>query len=96
MLSRPGQDEIQDALGDDYYTNVLLYPTWQRWLRTRRPRTLLVWGRGDRIFGPAAAEAYKHDLPQARLVFYDGGHFVLEEYAPEVAREIIAMFAAPG
>lgn len=96
MLARPGQDAIQDALGDDYYTNMLRYPRWQEWLRRHRPRTLIVWGRGDYIFGPAAAEAYKRDLPQAKLVFYDGGHFVLEEYAPEVAREIIEMFAAVG
>ena len=93
MLSRPGQDEVQDALGDDYYTNLLLYPQWQEWLRRHHPRTLIVWGRGDYIFGPVAAQAYKRDVPQAKLVFYDGGHFVLEEYAPQVAQEIIATFA---
>jgi hypothetical protein len=44
-----------------------------------------------------AAKAYLRDLPKARLVFYDGGHFVLKERAPEVAHEIIAMFSeAPG
>jgi pimeloyl-ACP methyl ester carboxylesterase len=95
LLSRPGQDDIQEILGDDYYTNMLLYPTWQQWLRLHQPRTLIVWGRGDYIFGPIAAESYKRDLPQAKLVFYDGGHFALEEYAPEVAHEIIEMFA-PG
>ena len=68
-------------------------PTWQQWLRVHQPRALIVWGRGDTIFGPAAAEAYKRDLPQARLVFYDGSHFVLEEYAPQVAREIIQVFS---
>jgi hypothetical protein len=26
-------------------------------------------------------------------VFYKGGHFLLEEFAPEVAQEIIRMFA---
>ena len=92
MLSRPGQDDIQDILGDDYYTNMLLYSTWQQWLKKHQPRTLIVWGRGDYIFGPAAAEAYRRDLPQAKLVFYPGGHFVLEEYAPEIAQEIVAMF----
>ena len=93
MLSRAGQDDIQDRLGDDYYTNVLLYPKWQEWLRQYHPSTLIVWGRGDHIFGPAAAEAYKRDLPHAKVVFYNGGHFVLEEYAPEVAQEIIEMFS---
>jgi pimeloyl-ACP methyl ester carboxylesterase len=93
MLSRPGQDDIQDVLADDYYSNMLLYPKWQQWMRTHHPRTLIVWGRGDYIFGPVAASAYKRDLPQAKLVFYNGGHFVLEEYAPEVSQEIIAMFS---
>lgn len=93
LLSRPGQDDIQDVLGDDYYTNLLLYPAWQQWLRHYHPRTLIVWGRGDYIFGPAAAEAYRRDLPQAKLVLYDGGHFVLEEYAPEVAQDIVKMFS---
>ena len=96
MLARPGQDDIQDILGDEDSSNVLLYPAWQPWLRRSQPRTLIVWGRGDRIFGPAAAEAYRRDLPQAKLIFYDGGHFVLEEYAPDVAREIITMCARGG
>jgi pimeloyl-ACP methyl ester carboxylesterase len=96
MLSRPGQDDIQDVLGSDYYTNMLLYPKWQEWLREHHPRTLIVWGLGDYIFGAMAAHAYKRDLPQAKLVFYNGGHFVLEEYAPEVAREIINMFSPGG
>jgi pimeloyl-ACP methyl ester carboxylesterase len=95
LLSRPGQDDIQDALGDDYYSNLLLYPTWQGWMRNNQPRTLIVWGRGDYIFGPVAAEAYKRDLPRAKIVFYNGGHFVLEEYAAEIAREIVVMFV-PG
>lgn len=93
MLSRPGQDDIQDALDGDYYTNVLLYPVWQQWLRRYRPRTLVVWGEGDVIFGPAAAEAYRTDLPDAQLIFYDGGHFLLEEHAGEVADEIVRAFA---
>ena len=80
----------------NYYTNVDLYPVWQQWLRTQKPRALIVWGQGDQIFGPAAAKAYKRDLPQAKLVFFNGGHFVLEEYAADVAKEIIQTFSAPG
>jgi pimeloyl-ACP methyl ester carboxylesterase len=93
MDSRPGQDVLQNALGDDYYTNLMLYPAWQKWLRLTQPRTLLLWGEGDRIFPRAAAEAYKKDLPRVRLVFFPGGHNLLEEYAPEAAREIIATFS---
>jgi pimeloyl-ACP methyl ester carboxylesterase len=93
MLSRPGQDPIQDAIGDNYYTNVLLYPQWQTWLRQSQPRTLIVWGEGDQIFNTDGAKAYKRDVPKARLVFFNGGHFLLEEHAAEVAREITDMFA---
>jgi pimeloyl-ACP methyl ester carboxylesterase len=90
----PVRDDIQDILGNDYYTNVLLYRTWQTWLRDRQPRTLIIWGKGDRIFGRNSAEAYRRDLPHAKLVFYEGGHFMLEEYAPEAAEEITRMFSA--
>jgi pimeloyl-ACP methyl ester carboxylesterase len=93
MYSRPGQDPIQDAIGNNYYTNVLLYPVWQEWLRTSQPRTLIVWGKGDQIFNTDGAKAYLRDVPKAKLVLFDGGHFLLEEYAPEVAHEIIRMFA---
>jgi pimeloyl-ACP methyl ester carboxylesterase len=93
MLSRPGQDPTQDSIGDDYYTNVVLYPVWQKWLRTQQPPTLIVWGEGDGIFSTDGANAYKRDIPNARLVFYKGGHFLLEEFAAEVAQEIIRMFA---
>jgi pimeloyl-ACP methyl ester carboxylesterase len=92
MLSRPGQDPIQDALDGDYYTNLALYPTWQQWLRTHQPRTLIVWGEADTIFNADGARAFRRDVPNAKLVLYHGGHFLLEEYAPDVAKEIIQMY----
>lgn len=94
MLSRPGQDDVQNALSSNYYTNVDMYPVWQQWMRTQKPRALIVWGQGDRIFAAPAAKAYQRDLPQAKLVFFNGGHFLLEEYAPDVAKEIIQTFSA--
>jgi pimeloyl-ACP methyl ester carboxylesterase len=93
MLSRPGQDAIHDEIDDDYYTNIALYTVWQQWLRVRKPRTLIVWGQGDPIFNADGARAYLHDVPNAKLVFFKGSHFLLEEYAPEVARQIIETFA---
>jgi pimeloyl-ACP methyl ester carboxylesterase len=47
LLSRPGQLEIQAELLYDYRTNVASYPTWQAWLRTHQPATLVVWGKND-------------------------------------------------
>ena len=52
------------------------------------------WGRGDPFFTPAGAEAFLADLPEAKLVWLDSGHFVLDENAETVAAEIIDTFAA--
>ena len=39
------------------------------------------------------ARAYLNDLPDAKLVWLDSGHFVLDENATQVAAEIKAAFA---
>lgn len=93
LLDRPGNAEIQLALLADYGSNVALYPRWQRYLRTHRPRTLVTWGRHDPSFLEAGAHAWQRDVPDARLVLLDSGHFALEEDAPTIAREIVARFA---
>ena len=50
-----------------------------------------MWGRNDPFFLPAGAEAYKRDLPEAKVQFLDTGHFAVETYAPEIA-EVIGEF----
>ena len=92
LLDRPGNDAIQLALFIDYQKNLGLYDSWHAYFRKHRPRTLIVWGKGDPLFVPAGAEAYKRDLPQARLVWLDGGHFALEENAAKVAALIKQSF----
>lgn len=89
-LSRPGQRAIQAALLFDYRTNVAAYPRWQAWLRAHRPPTLVLWGRYDPSFVVAGAEAYRRDLPDARIHLLDGGHFVLDERLDEAAVLILA------
>lgn len=93
LLDRPGADAYQLDLLEDYKSNVALYDSWHAAFRQFQPRSLIVWGRNDPFFTPAGAEAFKHDLPQAKLVWLDAGHFVLDENAPRVASEIKAMFA---
>ena len=44
-LARPGADEIQLDLLGDYKSNVALYPTFQNYFRTHKPRFLAVWER---------------------------------------------------
>lgn len=94
LLDRPGNAEIQLALLADYGSNVARYDQWQAYLRRHRPRTLIVWGKNDPFFLEPGAHAYLRDVPDARLVLLDGGHFALEEHAPVVAREILEMFTA--
>src|SRR5215467_12476789 len=84
-LTRPGADELQLDLFGDYKSNVALYPTFQTYFRTHKPRFLAVWGKNDPFFLPAGAEAFKRDNPGAVVRFLDTGHFALETHAPEVA-----------
>ena len=66
---------------------------WHAAFRKHQPSTLIVWGKNDPFFIPAGAEAFKHDLPEAKLVWLDAGHFVLDENASTVAAEIKGAFA---
>jgi pimeloyl-ACP methyl ester carboxylesterase len=93
LLDRPGADAYQLDLLEDYKSNVALYDRWHAAFRHYQPRTLIVWGRNDPFFTPAGAEAFLNDLPRARLVWLDAGHFVLDENAPTVAAEIRHEFA---
>jgi pimeloyl-ACP methyl ester carboxylesterase len=87
-LARPGAHDIQLDLFLDYQSNVALYPTFQAYFRTHRPRFLAVWGKHDPFFLPPGAEAFKRDIPDARVQFVDTGHFALETHATEIAQAI--------
>lgn len=89
FLDRPGNIEIQLDLVKDYRTNVALYPAFHQYFRTYQPKLLLVWGNRDPYFLPAGAEAYKKDLPDATLKFYNTGHFALETNAAEIGADIL-------
>ena len=85
LLDRPGVDEIMLDLFKDYGSNVALYPKFQEFFRTRRPPTLIVWGKNDVIFPAEAARPYLRDLPDAELHLLDTGHFALEDKGDEIA-----------
>jgi pimeloyl-ACP methyl ester carboxylesterase len=93
-LARPGAAEVQLDLFGDYKSNVALYPAFQEYFRTHKPRFLAVWGRNDPFFLPAGAEAFKRDIPEADVRFLDTGHFALETHAKEIA-DAIENFLAP-
>jgi pimeloyl-ACP methyl ester carboxylesterase len=87
-LSRPGADEVQLDLFGDYRSNVALYPTFQSYFRNHKPPFLAVWGKNDPFFLPPGAEAFKRDIPDAVVRFFDTGHFALETHAAEIAAVI--------
>ena len=84
-LARAGADEIQLDLLGDYKSNVALYPTFQDYFRTHKPRLLAAWGKNDPFFLPAGAKAFRRDIPEAKVHFFDTGHFALETHAKEIA-----------
>ena len=87
-LARPGADEVQLDLFGDYKSNVALYPAFQEYFRTHKPPFLAAWGKNDPFFLPAGAEAFKRDIPEAAVRFFDTGHFALETHASEIAAAI--------
>jgi len=87
-LARPDADEVQLDLFGDYKSNVALYPAFQNYFRTHKPPFLAVWGKNDPFFLPPGAEAFKRDMPDAVIRFFDTGHFALETHAPEIAAAI--------
>ena len=85
FLNQPGQADIQSDLFYDYRTNVEAYPKWQAWMRERQPRLLVIWGRYDMSFDPSEPEAYRRDVPEAKVHILDAGHFALDTAADEIA-----------
>ena len=87
-LTRPGADEVQLDLFGDYKSNVALYPAFQQYFRTHKPRFLATWGKNDPFFLPAGAEAFKRDIPEAIVRFFDTGHFALETHCMEITAAV--------
>jgi pimeloyl-ACP methyl ester carboxylesterase len=87
-LARPGADEVQLDLFGDYKSNVALYPAFQAYFRTHKPPFLAVWGQNDPFFLPPGAKAFKRDIPNAEIHFFDTGHFALETHCDEIATTI--------
>ena len=93
LLERKGNKEIQLDLFLDYASNVKLYPKFQEYFRKSKPPLLAIWGKNDPFFIPAGAEAYRKDLPHAKVQFLDTGHFATETHVVEIAaamREFLA------
>jgi pimeloyl-ACP methyl ester carboxylesterase len=96
LLERPGNKDIQLDLFLDYATNVKLYPKFQECFRKSKPPLLAIWGKNDPFFIPAGAEAFRKDIPSAKVQFLDTGHFATETHVVEIAAAIKEFFDANG
>ena len=92
-LARPGAHDVQLDLFGDYKSNVALYPAFQAYFREHQPPLLAVWGRNDPFFLPAGAEAFRRDIADAEVHFFDTGHFALETHAADIADAIRAFLS---
>ncbi len=84
----PDYEEKQSDLIFDYQSNVKLYPAFQEYLRKYQPKLLAIWGKDDPSFIWAGAEAFTKDLPGAKIVPVNSGHFALENCCAEIADNI--------
>jgi pimeloyl-ACP methyl ester carboxylesterase len=96
LLERPGNKEIQLDLFLDYASNVRLYPKFQEYFRKSKPPLLAIWGRNDPFFVPAGAEAFRKDIPDAKIQFLETGHFALETHVVEIAAAMQDFFEKKG
>ena len=88
----PDYAEKQSDLIFDYQNNVKLYPAFQEYLRKYQPKLLAIWGKDDPSFIWAGAEAFVKDIPNAKIVPVNSGHFALENCCAEIATSIKAFF----
>jgi pimeloyl-ACP methyl ester carboxylesterase len=96
LLERPGNKDIQLDLFGDYASNIKLYPAFHDYFRKAKPPLLAIWGKNDPFFLPAGAEAYRQDIPNARIEFLDTGHFALETHVVEIAARMKEFLAGNG
>ena len=90
QISKPGMADIQLDLLLNYASNVERYPEFQAYFREYQPPLLAVWGEHDPFFIPPGAEAWKRDIPEADIRFYDTGHFALETHGDVIIPAIRA------
>ena len=96
LFERPGNKDIQLDLFLNYASNLKLYPKFQEYFRKSKPPLLAIWGKNDPFFIPPGAEAFRKDIPNAKVQFLDTGHFALETHVAEIASAMKAFFNANG
>lgn len=93
-------DYVQNIQGDknqeqqidlyyDYRNNVAMYPQFQDYFRKTQVPLFALWAANDPAFVPAGAEAFKTDLPNARVQLIDAGHMAVESKLVEIASAVL-------
>lgn len=67
-----------------------MYPDFQEYFRQSQVPLLAIWGKNDPYFIPAGAKAFTRDLPNAKVILLDTGHFALETHCLQIATSIRA------
>jgi pimeloyl-ACP methyl ester carboxylesterase len=96
LFERLGNKEIQLDLFLDYASNVKLYPKFQEYFRKSKPPLLAIWGKNDPFFLPPGAEAFRKDIPSAKVEFLNTGHFAIETSVVEIAAAMQEFLEANG
>jgi pimeloyl-ACP methyl ester carboxylesterase/uncharacterized protein YciI len=99
LIDRPGVDEIMLDLLYDIRNNKATFTAMQRFLRDRRPPTLVATGANDEIFPAEVVRQVLSDQPDAEYYALDTGHFALEDKADEIAalmRDFLARTLEPA
>jgi pimeloyl-ACP methyl ester carboxylesterase len=92
-FSIPASRTFMSRLFMNLSTNIERYAKWAEYLKVHQHKTVIVWGKNDSIILPEAAEFVKRIVPDADLHYFNGGHFVLDEYSVEIAQIIISKFS---
>ena len=54
-------------------------------MRRTQPRLLVIWGKHDLSFDLGEPERYRADVPDAKVVVLNAGHFALDTKADDIA-----------
>jgi pimeloyl-ACP methyl ester carboxylesterase len=85
-MDRSGNKAIQYALHASYASNFDRYEEWHAYFKRYQPPSLVIWGKGDFVFGVPGAMAYKKDLETIEVHVLEGaGHFALETHSRPIA-----------
>ncbi|WP_208379141.1 alpha/beta fold hydrolase [Cumulibacter soli] len=84
-LARPGGTDVYFEYFRDYGTHVARFDEISAYHATHQPPCMVLWGRHDPAFDIAEVLAYHRELDRFQAHIFDGGHFLLETHAAEVA-----------